>query len=139
MVHPTRGDRRPVYGFEEVREEEKRQERAERLRLYYVAMTRAIDRLVVSGAIDVERPSDRETPIGWVLERLEAGGEVTEAEAEPRELERGDARFVLRVDRFAERPVVEQAAPFVEPLAQLALFGELPASSPPAGIELAPL
>ena len=32
------------------------EERAERLRLYYVAMTRAIDRLIVSGAID---PSER--------------------------------------------------------------------------------
>ena len=142
MVHPTRGDRRPVFGFEEVREEEKRQERAERLRLYYVAMTRAIDRLIVSGAIDAERASDRETPIGWVLDRLEAGEDVAAAGEEPRELERGEARFLLRVNRYAE---VAEAAPTPvsaavdEGPAQLALFGDLPPGSPPAGLELAPL
>ena len=37
-----------------MREAEREAERAERLRLYYVAMTRAIDRLIVSGAIDPE-------------------------------------------------------------------------------------
>jgi ATP-dependent exoDNAse (exonuclease V) beta subunit len=142
MVHPTRGDRRPVFGFEEVRDEEQRQERAERLRLYYVAMTRAIDRLLVSGAIDVERPGDRETPIGWVLDRLEASDEVVAAGDEPRELQRGEARFVLRVDRFAERVRPVAATPAVEAMAepaQLALFGDLPVGSPPAGLELAPL
>ncbi len=72
MVHPTHGERRPVFDFEQVRESEREQERAERLRLYYVAMTRAIDRLIVSGAIDHERAADRETPIGWVLDRLDA-------------------------------------------------------------------
>jgi ATP-dependent exoDNAse (exonuclease V) beta subunit len=64
MVHPTRGDRRPVFGYEEVRDASVAQERAERLRLYYVAMTRAVDRLIVSGAIDADRESDRDTPIG---------------------------------------------------------------------------
>ncbi|MGH3126466.1 MAG: UvrD-helicase domain-containing protein, partial [Gaiellaceae bacterium] len=70
MVHPTRGDRRPVFGWDAVRQAAGDQEREERLRLYYVAMTRAIDRLVVSGAIDPERTADRSTPIGWVLDRL---------------------------------------------------------------------
>jgi ATP-dependent exoDNAse (exonuclease V) beta subunit len=137
MVHPTRGDRRPVFGFEEVREAEKEQERAERLRLYYVAMTRAIDRLIVSGAIDPGRAADRETPIGWVLDRLEANDDVVEAGDEPLELERGDARFLLRVERFSgATPVVEQP---VESPAQLALFGEVPVGSLPAGMELPPL
>jgi ATP-dependent helicase/nuclease subunit A len=140
MVHPTRGDRRPVFGFEAVREEEKRQERAERLRLYYVAMTRAIDRLVVSGAIDAERASDRETPIGWVLDRLEAGDDVASAGAEPRDLERGEARFLLRVDRHSEIAVEAAAPPPVEEgPAQLALFGDVAPGSPPVGLELAAL
>ena len=101
MVHPTRGDRRPVFDFEEVREAERAQEREERLRLYYVAMTRAIDRLLVSGAVDLERSADRETPIGWVLERLGVGADLAAEGDEPVEVERGEARFVLRVDRFA--------------------------------------
>jgi ATP-dependent helicase/nuclease subunit A len=141
MVHPTRGDRRPVFGFEEVREAERQQERAERLRLYYVAMTRAIDRLIVSGAIDPERAADRETPIGWVLDRLEAGEDVAAAGDETRELERGEARFLLRVDRFSGVvPVVETLPePPVDAPAQLALFGDLPSGTRPAGLELATL
>jgi ATP-dependent exoDNAse (exonuclease V) beta subunit len=140
MVHPTRGDRRPVFGFEAVREEEKRQERAERLRLYYVAMTRAIDRLIVSGAIDAERASDRETPIGWVLDRLEAGDDVASAGEEPRELERGEARFLLRVDRHSEVVAAEPASPPAdEQPAQLALFGDVPPGAPPVGLQLAAL
>ena len=78
----------------------KSEDDAERLRLYYVAMTRAIDRLIVSGAIDPERPSERTTPIGWVLERLDARGELADAGREPVELERGGARLLVRVDRF---------------------------------------
>ena len=102
VVHPTSGKREPVFKWEEVREAERLAEDAERLRLYYVAMTRAVDRLIVSGAIDPERPHDRETPIGWVLGRLAAQAEVEEA-AEPVELARGDARFLLRVDRGERR------------------------------------
>ena len=74
MVHPTRGKREPVFDWDEVKEAAGDQERAERLRLYYVAMTRAIDRLIVSGAIDPGRTADRSTPIGWVLDRLELAG-----------------------------------------------------------------
>ena len=107
MVHPTRGDRRPVFGWDAVREAAGEQEREERLRLYYVAMTRAIDRLIVSGAIDSERTADRSTPIGWVLDRLDAHQTVTEAGDAPLELERDDARFVLTVARHrADEEVV---------------------------------
>ncbi len=66
---------------------------SERLRLYYVAMTRAIDRLIVSGAVG----EGRETPIGWVLSRLDCEQELAEAE-EPVELER-DGRDVPRARR----------------------------------------
>ena len=143
MVHPTRGDRRPVFGFEEVRSAERDQERAERLRLYYVAMTRAIDRLVVSGAIDPGRAADRETPIGWVLDRLDAHGAVASASDGPIELERGDARFLLRVDRAL--PTASPTEPEPETGAtiaadgQLSLFRDLPTGSTPVALELAAL
>src|SRR5204863_1861880 len=39
VVHPTTGARRPVFGYEDVRAAGAREERAERLRLYDVAMT----------------------------------------------------------------------------------------------------
>ena len=137
MVHPTRGDRRPVFDFEAVRDAEREQERAERLRLYYVAMTRAIDRLIVSGAIDPERAADRETPIGWVLDRLDAHESVARPGEDPVELEREEARFLLRVDRSSE----PAAAASVEPAAvskdgQLLLFADLPLGAPPIGVEL---
>ena len=143
MVHPTRGDRRPVFGFEEVRSAERDQGRAERLRLYYVAMTRAIDRLVVSGAIDPERAADRETPIGWVLDRLDAHEAVASAGDDPVELERGDARFLLRVDRAPaaagpSEPEPESGAT-TESGDQLSLFRELPTGSTAVALELAAL
>ncbi len=135
MVDPTSGERKPVFDFDDVRDIERIEERAERLRLYYVAMTRAIDRLVVSGAIDLERASDRETPLGWVLDRLQAHETVAGAGAEPIELERGDARFLLRVDRRSERGA-GGAGEAQSGVAQLALFGELPLDAPAVGIEL---
>ncbi len=144
MVHPTRGHREPVFGWKAAKEAAGVQEQEERRRLYYVAMTRAIDRLIVSGAIDLERSADRETPIGWVLERLEAHETVTAANETPVELERGDARFVLTVARHREderehdeEAAVEAADPEVEDgELQLLLFDEVPTGRTRRGIEL---
>ena len=142
MVHPTRGDRRGVFGWDAVKEAAGDQERAERLRLYYVAMTRAIDRLIVSGAIDPERTADRSTPIGWVLERLDARDTVVEADETPVELSRGDARFVLTVarhrpqDALVDAPELAAADEDDAEELQLLLFDELPTGRPRLGIEL---
>ncbi len=141
MVHPTKGERRAVFGYEDVRDASAAQDRAERLRLYYVAMTRAIDRLIVSGAIDPGRPADRETPIGWVLDRLEALDEVAKVGDDPVELERGSSRWVVRVERFRAGARAVAAPTLVATVAadesgQLALFGELPAGPAPVGLEL---
>jgi ATP-dependent exoDNAse (exonuclease V) beta subunit len=124
VAHPSTGARHPVTGYEEVRASSKREEEAERLRLYYVAMTRAVDRLIVSGAIDPERPSDRTTPIGWVLERLDARGELATAGREPVELERGGARLLVRVDRGTETPAEVEPAAADPAQLQLALFAD---------------
>jgi ATP-dependent helicase/nuclease subunit A len=121
VADPLTSERRGAYAYEEVKEARKAEERAERLRLYYVAMTRAIDRLIVSGSIDPTRAADETTPIAWVLGRLEAGNEIEGAGREAVELEREGARVILRVDRYA----VHEAAPAAEPAAedgQLALF-----------------
>jgi ATP-dependent helicase/nuclease subunit A len=126
VIDPKSGKKRGVFSYEEVREAEKREDRAERLRLYYVAMTRAIDRLIVSGAIDPDRAQDRETPIGWVLSRLHAEEEVETAVAGPVELERGDARFVLTVDRWQPEVIAAEPVPAVDDAGQLVLFAELP-------------
>jgi ATP-dependent exoDNAse (exonuclease V) beta subunit len=134
VVDPNTGKKRGVFSYEEVRTAEKAEDDAERLRLYYVAMTRAIDRLIVSGAIDPERTQDADTPIGWVIDRLGLNGEIQSGE-----VERGNARFVVSVDRGAVTVVEE---PVTEEVGQLALFAELPTAPAPRGYrlpELAPL
>ena len=133
VADPATGERRSAFEYEAVREAEREEEKAERLRLYYVAMTRAIDRLVVSGAIDPERRADAETPIGWVLDRLEAR-ELDEAVSGAVELERDGTHLLVRLDRYQP-----PAAPSTEPEpagrdGQLELFtGEdVPLVPPPA-------
>jgi ATP-dependent exoDNAse (exonuclease V) beta subunit len=128
VVDPKSGKKRPVLDYDAVREAEREDERAERLRLYYVAMTRAIDRLIVSGAIDPEKTRDLDTPIGWVLSRLEVGDEPADGE-----IERGDARFVMRVHGYEPDPPAE---PVESGEGQLALFGELPSTPAPRGYRL---
>ena len=119
VADPATGKRRPTSDYEEVKEVEDEAAEAERRRLYYVAMTRAIDRLIVSGSIDPDRGGDESTPIGWVLGRLEAT-ELDDAADGPVEIERDGARLVLRLDRFGgEEPLLSAEAADEE---QLALF-----------------
>ncbi len=144
VADPATGSRRPAFEYERVREAEREAERAERLRLYYVAMTRAVDRLIVSGAIDPERAADQATPIGWVLARLEAQ-ELDAAGDSPVEIVRDGARLVVRVDRYRSQAEVPPPEPEREPEAesQLELFvGEELAPLPPPAPrlpELAPM
>ena len=107
VADPATSKRRGAFDYEDVRAAREAEERAERLRLYYVAMTRAIDRLIVSGAIDRESTADRSTPMGWVLERLDAAEELRAADGAPVELERGAALIQVRFDRFAPEPAEE--------------------------------
>jgi ATP-dependent exoDNAse (exonuclease V) beta subunit len=132
---PDTGKRLTTAEYEAVKEAEQAAEEAERRRLYYVAMTRAIDRLLVSGAVG-ERGPDERTPIGWVLDRLDVD-EPGAAEAVS-ELERGGARVLVRLDRHAPEPEEPPELPAV--LEQLELF-ELAENGAPAAEapELAPL
>ena len=142
MVHPTRGDRRGVFAWDAVKEAAGDQERSERLRLYYVAMTRAIDRLIVSGAIDPDRTADRSTPIGWVLERLDAYGTVLDDDEAPSSLRATTPASCSRSHATGPRTRSHRrtrSSPWVKTRPdelQLALFDELPAGRPRLGIEL---
>jgi hypothetical protein len=92
----------------------------------------------VSGAIHTERAADRETPIGWVLERLQAHDAVSAAGDAPVEIERGDARFVLTVARH-DGEVLDAAVDVGmddEDERQLALFDEIPTGGEARGLEL---
>ena len=132
VAHPATGTRVGTASYRDVKGERERAERAERLRLYYVAMTRAMERLIVSGAVGAAGDAAEETPIAWVLGRLGLAGEVRErTTVEPYEVERGGARVLLRVDRGQEPPTAAAAVEREEAVAevgQLALFegsGEL--------------
>jgi ATP-dependent helicase/nuclease subunit A len=160
---PDTGKRRTTAEYEAVKAAEQAAEEAERRRLYYVAMTRAIDRLIVSGAVgdaggragkagtasDRHRKrrlggADERTPIGWVLDRLEVD-EPGAAEAVA-EIERGGARVLVRLDRHASEPEAVSDVPAV--LEQLELFEvaengaaavEAPALAPLAEVPAPPL
>jgi ATP-dependent exoDNAse (exonuclease V) beta subunit len=119
VADPSTGKRMPTSDYQEVKEVEDEAAEAERRRLYYVAMTRAIDRLIVSGSIDPERGGDESTPIGWVLGRLQAP-ELDGAGGAPVEIDRDGAKLILRVDRFA--PEAPRAIPPSDDEDQLALF-----------------
>jgi ATP-dependent helicase/nuclease subunit A len=139
VADPITSERRGAYAYEAVKEARKEEERAERLRLYYVAMTRAIDRLIVSGSIDPARTADETTPIGWVLKRLDAGSEIEPAAGRPVELEREGARVILRVDRHSAEPAVAPQTVVTED-GQLVLFKDGDAGAlPPIVPALPPL
>ncbi|HEX9350018.1 MAG TPA: UvrD-helicase domain-containing protein [Gaiellaceae bacterium] len=125
VADPATGKRRPTSDYQEVKEVEEEASEAERRRLYYVAMTRAIDRLVVSGSIDPERSGDDSTPIGWVLGRLEAK-ELDEAGEGPVEIERNGARLLIRVDRCVAEPAEPKRSDDQEQLALFASNGDAP-------------
>ncbi|HYK06968.1 MAG TPA: UvrD-helicase domain-containing protein [Gaiellaceae bacterium] len=144
VADPATGRRHGVLGYDSVKEARAAEDEAERLRLYYVAMTRAIDRLIVSGSIDPERKADERTPIGWVLGRLDCAEEVAGVGEAPLELEREGARVLVRIDRIP--PPTEESMPTLVPAVvdeetgQLALFaaGEEP-KLPPLAPALAPI
>ena len=144
VADPVSGKRHGVLGYDEVKDARAAEDEAERLRLYYVAMTRAIDRLIVSGSIDRERKADERTPIGWVLDRLDCAAELAAADGAALELERDGARVLVRVDRTlppVEAPVEPVPQAMVDDATgQLALFeaGSAP-PLPPLAPALAPI
>jgi ATP-dependent helicase/nuclease subunit A len=95
VADPVTGKRAGAFGYDEVRAAEQISERAETRRLYYVAMTRAIDRLILAGSVDPTRSSDTGSPIGWVVEKLGAALE----EDGPVEVDVSGTPVVVRVDR----------------------------------------
>lgn len=63
------GEVRPALEFEQLRSERRRREAEEEDRVLYVAMTRARDRLLLSGAVDFESwptPGEIPPPIQWL-------------------------------------------------------------------------
>ncbi len=139
IVDPATSARRPAFAYEDVKRSREAEERAERLRLYYVAMTRAIDRLIVAGSVDFAK-IDESTPMGWVLGRLDAAEELADAGDAPLELQRDRSTLLVRVDRGSPSAGSAEADPPTGETGQLALFAaDEPATAPPPALELPPL
>jgi len=139
VAHPATGTRVSTISYQDVKAQREHAEQAERLRLYYVAMTRAKERLIVSGSVGDAVDASDETPIGWVLDRLGLRDDARDGAANgPVEVERGAATVLLRVDRGQpdpSPPVVPETVPLaIAANGQLALFegsGEaIPAPAP---------
>ena len=126
VAHPATGSRVGTSSYQDVKETREQEEEAERLRLYYVAMTRAMERLIVSGSVDLASERPERTPIAWVLERLALAAELRRDKAGPIEVKRGVAGVVLRVDRHSadeqEAPADGGTEALVDEPGQLLLF-----------------
>ncbi|MBA2294951.1 MAG: UvrD-helicase domain-containing protein [Actinobacteria bacterium] len=141
VAHPATGKRLGTTSYHDVREHREAAERSERLRLYYVAMTRAMERLIVSGSVGPAGDGSEDTPIGWALRRLDLDEQAREDAGGPIEVERGAATVVLRIDRGQPEPppAVEQSAdpaPSVDAGGQLALFEGVGEAIPPPAPQL---
>ncbi len=102
VAHPATGSRVGTTSYEHVKDAHEQEEAEERLRLYYVAMTRAMERLIVSGSVDLGGGKPEPTPISWVLDRLDLREAIAGAAAGPVEVTRGTAGVVARLDAFVE-------------------------------------
>jgi ATP-dependent helicase/nuclease subunit A len=132
-VPDATGKLRDPTAYQNVLQAEKEASLQEQRRVLYVAMTRAADRLLVSGAWAAG--SKDTSPLGWIIEGLQIDpGQVAADEPEVRELDSG-TRVLVHVRRpradSDEQPVEVLAPPPAEPEEQLALFGAEPASEPP--------
>jgi ATP-dependent helicase/nuclease subunit A len=134
VIDPSTGKRHPALGFDELREAERAAEEAETRRLFYVAMTRAVDRLIISGAVDPTSRRDARAPLRWLLDRLDA--EVAELPADRlTEIERGNARVLVRTDSRT----TPEAAPAEAVADQLPLFVPVEGGAARLAPELPPL
>ncbi len=88
LAEPGTGDRSPALDYDALGEAQRQTDEREERRLFYVAATRARERLVLSGAAKLESWLEHGAsgPIGWlgpafvpdIAERLEEGSRVTD-------------------------------------------------------------
>ena len=110
LQSPGGGDSVPALDHERLAAELAEEEEAEERRLFYVAMTRARERLILSGATDPERrpaPRPGGAPLDWIAPAL-LGDAALAADADERTVERSwdgrPARVRLRLATPATLP-----------------------------------
>jgi ATP-dependent exoDNAse (exonuclease V) beta subunit len=85
LAEPGTGRREPALDYEALGDEQFAAEEREERRLFYVAMTRARERLLVSGAAKLEAWDSERSPMGWI------GPALMDAGIEPVLVRTGDA------------------------------------------------
>jgi ATP-dependent exoDNAse (exonuclease V) beta subunit len=111
------GDSAPALGYEALGAERRRREAEEEDRVFYVAMTRARDLLVLSGAVDFTRwprPGPSAPPISWLVPALspELPQLLAEGAGELADVAVGSERSALvrcRTDASPARPLAPDA------------------------------
>ncbi len=78
LAEPGTGKREAALDYDELGEEQQAAEAREERRVFYVAMTRARERLIVSGAAKLEGWDSERSPMGWI------GPALIDAGVEPR-------------------------------------------------------
>src|SRR5205807_652716 len=82
LSEPGTGKALPALDYASLGDERREREDAEERRIFYVAMTRARERLVLSGAARMERLDSERSPMGWILPAMtDAGVEASVVEA----------------------------------------------------------
>jgi ATP-dependent exoDNAse (exonuclease V) beta subunit len=124
--------------YEALKDERQQREREESLRVFHVAVTRAQERLILSGATNVERwpTAPNCAPIGWLLpaflpglaERLLADGPVIEDNGIRATLSTPDNGVVTVLPKCRPATPKQDGAPEPAPAAPPSL---LPTSPPP--------
>jgi ATP-dependent helicase/nuclease subunit A len=122
LAQPGTAKRQPALDYVELGDERQRFEREEQGRLFYVAMTRACERLVVSGAAPQDDLGDGATPMSWV------GPALVEAGVQPKwispedlgptsEVDVGPGAVAAELGRFADADAVDEQAGAARPSA----------------------
>lgn len=85
LAEPGTGARVPALDYEALGDERLQAEAQEERRIFYVAMTRAMERLILSGAAKLENWEKEKSPMGWL------GPALIDAGVQPRYVEAGAA------------------------------------------------
>ncbi len=81
LARPGTAARIPALDYAALGQEAVAANEAEERRLFYVAMTRARERLILSGAADLQGRSNRSSPIGWIAPAF--GADIGQPPGEP--------------------------------------------------------
>jgi ATP-dependent exoDNAse (exonuclease V) beta subunit len=137
LARPGTARREPALGYRAIGEERAAAEAREERRLFYVAMTRAKERLVLSGAARLDGWRESATPIAWIAPALL--GDMDERLAERQGVTDSGVRFSFLGEGEVADPPAPPAVPGGGPAPAPALAAVSPPVPAPAASPVASL